>query len=175
VQIPGGAFRMKSNDLRKDVRFGSPLQRVLLQYTRTFIAVISQSVACSQHHRIEQRVARWLLTMSDYSGSREFQMNHQTMAAMLGVRRTGVSGTAHRLRAAALISYRRGRIHVVDRPGLLKKSCECYRFIRRQYESLHAELWRLLSEKLGAGARAASRPLLRPAAAPADRGVTPCS
>ncbi|HUF81488.1 MAG TPA: Crp/Fnr family transcriptional regulator, partial [Burkholderiales bacterium] len=74
VQIPGGAFRMKSNDLRKDVRFGSPLQRVLLQYTRTFIAVISQSVACSQHHHIEQRVARWLLTMNDYSGSREFQM-----------------------------------------------------------------------------------------------------
>jgi hypothetical protein len=55
VQLPGGAFRMKSKDLRREVRFGSPLQRLLLNYTRTFLAVISQSVACSQHHSVEQR------------------------------------------------------------------------------------------------------------------------
>ena len=53
VQLPGGAMRMKSKDLRKEVRFGSPLQRLLLGYTRTFLAVISQSVACSQHHDVE--------------------------------------------------------------------------------------------------------------------------
>ena len=70
VQLPGGAFKMRSKDLRTNVRFGSALQRLLLAYTRTFLAVISQSVACSQHHTIGQRVARWLLTMSDYSGSR---------------------------------------------------------------------------------------------------------
>ncbi len=146
VQLPGGAFRMKSKDLRKEVRFGSPLQRLLLDYTRTFLAVISQSVACSQHHNIEQRLARWLLTMNDYAGSREFLMDHQSIAAMLGVRRVGVTEAARRLQAAALIGYRRGHMSVLDKPGLSEKSCECYRFIRQQYEALHAQLPQLLAD-----------------------------
>ena len=147
VQLPGGAMRMKSKDLRKEVRFGSPLQRLLLGYTRTFLAVISQSVACSQHHNVEQRLARWLLTMSDYAGSGEFLMVQESIAAMLGVRRVGITEAAGRLQAAALIGYRRGRMSVLDQAGLEKKSCECYRFIRKQYEQLHGELPRLLSRK----------------------------
>jgi len=147
VQLQGGAMRMKAKDLRKEVRFGSPLQRLLLGYTRTFLAVISQSVACSEHHSVDQRLARWLLTMSDYAGSGEFLMVHESIAAMLGVRRVSITEAASRLQAAALISYRRGRISVLDQPGLEKRSCECYRFIRRQYEGLRAELPRLLSRK----------------------------
>jgi CRP-like cAMP-binding protein len=147
VQLPGGAMRMKSSALRKEVRFGSPLQRLLLGYTRTFLAVISQSVACSEHHNIGQRLARWLLTMSDYAGSREFLMTQESIAAMLGVRRVSSSDTAAKLQAADLISYRRGRINVLDRPGLEQKSCECYQFIRRQYRTLHGELPRMLSRK----------------------------
>ena len=145
VQLPGGAMRMSSADLRREVRFGSPLQRLLLDYTRTLLAVISKSVACSQHHSIEQRVARWLLTMSDYATGREFVMVHASIAAMLGVRRVGVTEAASRLQAAGLIDYRRGRITVRDKARLRRKSCTCYAFIRRQYAELHASLPRLLS------------------------------
>lgn len=144
VQLPGGAMRMQSKDLRKAVRFGSPLQRLLLEYTRTFLTVISQSVACSQHHSIEQRVARWLLTMDDYAGAREFLMVHESIAAMLGVRRVSITEAAQKFQAEALIRYRRGRISVLDKPGLAARSCECYRFIRQQYQRLHRELPRLL-------------------------------
>lgn len=144
VQLPGGAMRMKSKDLRKEIRFGSPLQRLLLEYTRTFLSVISQSVACSQHHSIQQRVARWLLTMSDYADSREFFMVHESIAAMLGVRRVSITEAAQKLQAAALISYRRGHIRVLDKAGLVKESCECYRFIGHQYERLHKALPGLL-------------------------------
>ena len=147
VQLPGGAFRMKSSDLRREVRFGSPLQRLLLNYTRTFLAVISQSVACSQHHSVEQRLARWLLTMDDYAGAREFLMDHGSIAAMLGVRREGISEAAHRLRKASLVDYRRGRVTILDRRGLQKRSCECYRFILREYGSLRGEVPRLLSRE----------------------------
>lgn len=66
---------------------------------------------------------------------------------MLGVRRVGITEAAHRLQAAGLISYRRGRVTVLDQRGLEKKSCECYRFIKKQYAGLHAELPRLLSRK----------------------------
>ena len=147
VQLPGGAMRMKSKDLRKEVRFGSPLQRLLLDYTRTFLSVISQSVACSQHHDVEQRLARWFLTMSDYAGAGEFLMIQESISAMLGVRRAGITEAAHRLQAAGLIGYRRGRVRVLDKRGLERKSCECYGFIRKQYAGLHAELPRLLSGK----------------------------
>jgi len=147
VQLPGGAMRMKAKDLRKEVRFGSPLQRLLLGYTRTFLAVISQSVACSEHHSVDQRLARWLLTMNDYSGASEFLMVQESIAAMLGVRRVSITEAGGRLQEAALIRYRRGRITILDKPGLEKQSCECYRFIRRQYAGLRAELPRLLSRK----------------------------
>lgn len=145
VQLPGTAIAMKSRDLRREVRFGSPLQRLLLDYTRIFLAVISQSVACSQHHDVKQRLARWLLTMNDYAGEQEFLMFHDAIAAMLGVRRVSVTEAARALQGDGLIRYRRGRIHVLDPAGLAKRSCECYRFIRRQYQSLHGTLPKLLA------------------------------
>jgi CRP-like cAMP-binding protein len=147
VQLPGDAIRMRTRDLRKAVRFGSPLQQLLLDYTRSFLAVISQSVACSQHHGVEQRLARWLLTMNDYAGPGEFLMVHESIAAMLGVRRVGITRAASRLQADGLISYRRGRIRVLDKAGLGKRSCECYRYIRQQYQRLHRKLPRLLASK----------------------------
>jgi|SRR5450631_1544520 len=147
VQLAGGAMRMTAKDLRKVLRFGSALQRLLLAYARTFLAVISQSVACSSHHQIEQRLARLLLTMSDYAGSSEFPMFQESMASLLGVRRVGVTEAAGKLHADALISYRRGSIRILDKPGLAKKACECYRFIRQQYKRLHDELPPLLAGK----------------------------
>ncbi len=117
--------------------FGSPLQRLLLAYARTFLAVISQSVACCQYHSIEQRLARWLLTMNDYAGSHEFLMDHKSIARMLGIRREGISEAASDLQALALIRYQRGRMRVLDARGLGKRACDCYRFIRRQYRQLY--------------------------------------
>jgi hypothetical protein len=113
-------------------------QRLLLAYARTFLAVISQSVACSQHHTIPQRLARWLLTINDYSGGREIQMVQKSIAEMLGVRRVGITEAASELQSAKLISYRRGRIKILDKVRLGKSSCECYRFIRQEYIRLHA-------------------------------------
>jgi hypothetical protein len=84
VQISGSAMRMKTNDLRTELRFGSPLQRLLLRYTQALLAIISQSVACSQHHTVGQRLARWLLTMHDHADSREFEMSQASIAMMLG-------------------------------------------------------------------------------------------
>lgn len=136
VQISGSAMRMKTSELRKELRFGSPLQRLLLRYTQVLLAVISQSVACSQHHSVMQRLARWLLAMRDRAESNEFEMSHKSIATMLGVRREGVTEAAVKLQAAGLITYSRARIRIVDKAGLRKQSCECYRFIRQQFDGL---------------------------------------
>jgi CRP-like cAMP-binding protein len=140
VLSPGSAMRMKTSDLRKELRFGSPLQRLLLRYTQALLAVISQSVACSQHHEVTPRLARWLLTMHDHAESDRFEMSHKSIASLLGVRREGVTDAAGKLQAAGLITYSRARIRVLDEAGLRKKSCECYRFMRRQFDSLASDM-----------------------------------
>jgi CRP-like cAMP-binding protein len=147
VQIAGSAMRMKTKALRKELRFGSPLRRLLLRYTQALLAVISQSVACSQHHTVAQRLARWLLTMHDHADANEFEMPHKFIAGMLGARREGVSEAAAKLQAAGLITYSRARIRILDEAGLKKKSCECYRFIRRQFDGLRSDVPKFLSEK----------------------------
>jgi CRP-like cAMP-binding protein len=145
VQISGSAMRMKTKDLREELRFGSPLQGLLLRYTQVLLAVISQSVACSQHHTVAQRLARWLLTMHGHAESNEFEMSHKSIAAMLGVRREGVTEAAGKFQAAGLITYTRARIRILDVAGLKKKSCECYRFIRQQFEGLLNDVPKVLS------------------------------
>ena len=145
VQISGTATRMKTIDLRKELRFGRPLQRLLLRYTQALLAIISQSVACSQHHTVGQRLARWLLTMHDHAESNQFEMPQKSIAAMLGVRREGITEAAGKLQAARLISYRRASISILDEAGLKKKSCECYRFIRQQFDGLLSDVPSFLS------------------------------
>ena len=145
VQLSGGAMRMSADHLRAETRFGSPLQQLLLGYALTFLAVISQSVACSQHHDIEQRLARLLLILNHYAGSQEFSMVQAALAGLLGVRRAGITGAAGKLQAEGLIRYQRGRITILDARGLEKTSCECYRFIRRQYAHFQRLVPRLLS------------------------------
>jgi CRP-like cAMP-binding protein len=147
VQFSGAALRMKSKDLKKELRTRNPLQPPLLGYARTFLAVVSQSVACCQYHTVEQRLARWLLVMNDYAGAREFSMEHKSIALMLGVRREGITEAASALQARTLIHYRRGRITVLDAARLGKRACECYRYIRQQYRTLHLEFPRLAAGK----------------------------
>jgi CRP-like cAMP-binding protein len=148
VQLSGGAMRMRAEHLRAETRFGSPLQQLLLRYALTFLTVISQSVACSQHHNIEQRLARLLLTLNHYAGSQEFPMVQASLAGLLGVRRAGITGAAGKLQDQGLIRYQRGHVAVLDGRGLEKTSCECYRFIRRQYTHFQRMLPGLLSPQV---------------------------
>lgn len=147
VQIPGWAMRMKTSDFRKELRFGSPLQSLLLHYTQALLAVISQSVACSQHHSVSQRLARWLLTMHDYADSDEFEMSQEFIATMLGARRVGVTHAAGEFQSAGLITYQRARIRILDEAGLRGRACECYQFIKHQYEGLLSDVPGLLKSK----------------------------
>jgi CRP-like cAMP-binding protein len=138
VQLSGTAKRMKAADLRKELHLGSPLQLLLLHYTRAFIALVSQSVVCSQHHSVEQRFARWLLMMSDYAKSNELKLTQEMIAAMIGSRRAGISVAATGLSRLNLIQTSRGMVKVVDRDGLEAATCECYRIIRDEFDLLYA-------------------------------------
>jgi Mn-dependent DtxR family transcriptional regulator len=55
---------------------------------------------------------------------------------MLAVRRPTVTAVAGVLQKAGLISYHRGRMTLLDRKGLERASCECYRVVRKELNRL---------------------------------------
>jgi CRP-like cAMP-binding protein len=85
-------------------------------------------------HSLDQQLCRWLLLSLDRLRANELVMTRELIANMLGVRRDGVTEAALKLRQAGLIRYVRGHISVLDRPGLEKRTCECYAVVKKEYE-----------------------------------------
>lgn len=138
----GNAFRLKSRILMNEInRIGGrrrtgTLQHLLLRYTQLLITQISLNSACNRHHSVEQQLCRLLLSCLDRSTSNELALTHELIAITLGVRREGISVAAGRLQREGLISYRRGRITVLDRRGIEKRACECYQTVRTELDRL---------------------------------------
>ena len=91
---------------------------------------------CNRHHSLDQQLCRWLLLSLDRLTGPNLVMTQELIANMLGVRREGVTEAAGQLQKARLISYKRGRIKVEDRPGLEQRSCECYAVVKKEYDRL---------------------------------------
>ena len=126
VQVPNGGMKISALVLKREFDRGVELQRILLNYTQTRLNEIAQLAVCNGHHTIEERLARWLLTVQDLTQSNEFPLTQQFISNMLGVRRSGVTIAAGILQKAGLISYTRGKITVLTRSGLENAACECY-------------------------------------------------
>jgi CRP-like cAMP-binding protein len=138
VQSAGRAYRLDAARLKVEFARGGALQRLLLRYTQALITQMTQTAVCNRHHQLEQQLCRWLLLSLDRLPSSELVMTQQLIANMLGVRREGVTEAAGRLQADGLISYRRGRINVLDRAKLEERVCECYAVVRRESDRLLA-------------------------------------
>jgi CRP-like cAMP-binding protein len=134
VQLTGDALKLKAVPLQEEFRRGGVLQSALLRYTHALMAQISQSVVCNARHAVEARLARWLLMFRDRVHSDEFELTHEFMSSMLGVRRASVSEAASHLQERNLIQYNHGRIRIADRPGLEAFACECYPVVKEKFE-----------------------------------------
>jgi len=139
VQIDGDAWRLSAEAFQGLIEERPALRRVCLRYAQYFMEQIAQSVACNRLHTLEERCARWLLMTHDRLEEREFELTHEFLALMLGVRRAGVSVAMGALQEAGSIRYTRGRIAVLDRPRLEEASCGCYRITRAAHCRLLGE------------------------------------
>jgi len=135
-QVPGEMLFLGVDTFRAMVEGDGKLRTVMLAYTQVLFAQIAQAVACNGAHEIQQRTAKWLLETHDRVEGDHFLLTQEFLADMLGVTRPSVSVAAHTLQAARLITYRRGRIAVLDRQGLEEASCECYAAVRQEYDRL---------------------------------------
>lgn len=135
MQVGGTGWRSSALDFRQGLDASAALRGVCARYAQSFIVQVGQASACNRAHSVEQRCARWLLMMHDRAQEKEFTLTQDFLAAMLGVRRAGVTVAAGALQRAGLIQYYRGHIMVVDRVGLEAASCACYLIIRDSYTS----------------------------------------
>src|SRR4051812_20134788 len=136
VQIGDGGYRIASRTLQEEAIKDGPLKTLLGAYHIAFMAQVSQSVACNGLHRLEQRCCRWLLMTRDRVGSDELKLTHEYLAIMLGARRASITEALRPLQEEGLVKSHRGRIVILDGPGVEARSCECYFVVRDEYNRL---------------------------------------
>ena len=134
VQGAGSAWRLSSAAFRRELAQLPRLRSSIDLYIHVLMGQLVRSAGCNRFHVVEQRVARWLLMTADRTHTATFRMTHELLAHMLGVRRVGVTEAASALQAARLIKYTRGVVTILDRPGLERASCSCYRTDLDTYE-----------------------------------------
>jgi CRP-like cAMP-binding protein len=136
VQSAGNGFRLKAQMMKNEFNRAGPVLHLLLRYTQALITQMAQTAVCNRHHSLDQQLCRWLLLSLDRLQDNELVMTQELIANMLGVRREGVTEGALKLQQDGLIRYSRGRITVLDRSGLEKRTCECYAVVKREYDRL---------------------------------------
>jgi CRP-like cAMP-binding protein len=136
VQNGGRGFRIDAELVQKKFENSKHVLHLFLRYTQALITQMTQSAACNKHHSLDQQLCRWLLlTLDRYEGN-ELNMTKQLVANMLGTSGEHMRQGAKNIQKAGLIHYAKGKITVLDRKGLEKRSCECYRIVKTEYDRL---------------------------------------
>jgi CRP-like cAMP-binding protein len=152
VQSEGFGYRLRAQLLKHEFNRAGHVMHLLLRYTQALITQMAQTAVCNRHHSVDQQLCRWLLLSLDRLPSNELTMTQELIANMLGVRREGVTEAAGKLQRAGLIHYSRGRITVIDRPGLERNTCECYAVVKKEFDRLLADLPRVDPSRSGGSA-----------------------
>lgn len=144
VQCAGYAYRISGKRLNEEFSRHGEMMALLLRYTQALITQTAQTAMCNRHHSVDQQLSRMLLHLLDRLATNELAITQESLANMLGVRRESVTDAAGRMKHLGLIECRRGRMRVVDRPGIEKRCCECYGVVRKEVGRLlpyTASMW----------------------------------
>ncbi len=129
VQVPGSALRLDGARLRERIEQSSTFRQRWLEHLHMLVAQIAQTAVCNRYHTAQRRLARWLLTVADRAETDTIPMTHEFAAILVGGDRPRVSRALRGLRERRFVDHRRGQLRIVDRKGLTKAACECYRRI----------------------------------------------
>jgi len=133
VQGQGTALRMTTPRFLQEFRASPQFQQSLFRYSHALMSQVTQISACNRLHKVEARLARWLLMTRDRLHSRQFRLTHKFLGFMLGVRRVGITQAASDLQRQGLITYSRGDMRILNEKGLEEAACRCYRIVRDLY------------------------------------------
>jgi CRP-like cAMP-binding protein len=133
VQVAGNGFRIGVETLRGVLPVTPRLQAILSRYAASLAMQVAQTAACNRLHKIEERLARWLLIAQDRIDSGVIPITHDFLATMLGTDRPSVTVAAGVLQTREILEYRRGSVKIINRKKLEQFACECYEIVR-QYD-----------------------------------------
>lgn len=136
MQVGGHGFRLPTEPFRDEFRKGGPVMNAVHDFIYAQLAQAAQTALCNRLHATEPRMARWLLSTSDITGSASLDLTQEFLAQMIGAERSSATIAAGGLKRAGLIDYRRGHIQIMNRSMLEDSACECYLLLREQYKSI---------------------------------------
>lgn len=137
MQVEGTALRVRLREFQECLSTNALLQRLTLRWAQYEALALSQLAACNGLHRVEQRLARWLLTVQDRVRKRDLPLTQDLLGQMLGARRPTVTQAAGNLERAGILDWRRGHITIQNRDSLEEVACPCYRLIRNLYDRIY--------------------------------------
>jgi CRP-like cAMP-binding protein len=139
VQNGGRGYRLPAAFAKQQFEDCKPVMHLFLAFTQALMAQMTQTGACNKHHTLDQQLCRWLLLTLDRYEGMELRMTKQLIANMLGVTGTVMRDGAQKLEDEGLLHYANGHITVLDRPGVEKRTCECYALVKQEYTRLLAQ------------------------------------
>ena len=130
AQVEGVSACCPADVFAEALSQSADMRAALSKFTESLFAQVQQAAACNAQHRLDERLARWLLTIHDRADADRFALTQSDIAGMLGVRRATVSEVGSALEEKGMIRRGRGWVEVLDRKALEQASCGCYGLIR---------------------------------------------
>lgn len=135
VLVGGPAFRVPMKALEDAKKRSAFIGNLFCRFSDYLLAQVMQNVACNAYHSIPERTARWLLHAQDRAGDR-IELTQEALAGLLGVQRTTINAVIREFSSMAMIVASRGRVRVIDRVALKRRSCECYEALQDHFGSV---------------------------------------
>jgi CRP-like cAMP-binding protein len=142
AQTPGRSWCISALAFREALDSVPDFRAVLFRFAQAFYKQVAQLSACNRSHPLEARLVRWLLMAHERVSGDEIVITHESLAEELGVRRASVTVALGGLAEQGLIASGRTRLHLLDQPGLERRTCECYFMIGETYRRLLGHDWR---------------------------------
>lgn len=140
VQADMRGWRLRSGELRRAMAESPVLHGVLLRYVQAFMAQTAHTLLANTCHRLNERLARWLLMTRDRLDGDDLPLTQPFLSRLLGANRPGVTQAVRALEDTGLIGHARGRITVLDRAGLEAAAGGSYGAPEAEYARLFGPL-----------------------------------
>ncbi|HWE98899.1 MAG TPA: Crp/Fnr family transcriptional regulator [Caulobacteraceae bacterium] len=139
VQCPGEGYFLPAHELRRFIAGDPQLAQTLLRFVHAFMTQLAHTALADGRGRLDQRLARWLLMAQDRLGRPEVPVTHESLAALLGVRRAGVTVALNGMERAGAIGMSRGVVAVKDRDAVEALAGPWYGVPEGEYRRLLGE------------------------------------
>ena len=137
MQVDGTtALRIELAELQAAIGKSPTLLAVLLKYVQTTLVQIAHTAVTNAHHRMEARLARWLLMCHDRVDGDDVELTHRFMSMMITAQRSGVTVTLHILEGVGAIRSTRGLVTILNRERLEDIAGDAYGRPEAEYRRL---------------------------------------